>query len=303
MLLLPLLKLNVSSHEMTQYIVKQDENYIPPFMMLTADDPLFNMTVSLITDIRRCRDKLQGNVNALNPSLTLSAESGDTSVTYSDILNEVRAIFLMRAVNIYYVRLYALVSDGFITPFELYLELASFLAELMGVNPYNGIRNISRYNHDDRMPVFTELFKDIRSFIRSEGGAGYIKLNFTRMGEGSDLIANIKPDDISEGSELYLTVKTTADPAVTIRALEQGDNFRLINPSSKHLRIRGIKLSEMRYPPRFLPVMDWTLWFKLDIVESAKVWRSMCDEKGMVIDYAEDLFPSLEASLFITVNK
>ncbi|MDR0663691.1 MAG: type VI secretion system baseplate subunit TssK, partial [Spirochaetaceae bacterium] len=146
-----------------------------------------------------------------------------------------------------------------------------------------------------------ELFKDIRSFIRSEGGAGYVRLNFTRIDDGGGLVTHIKSEDISEGSELYLTVKTDAYPAATIRALEQGDNFRLINPSAKHLRIRGIKLSEMRYPPRFLPVMDWMLWFKLDIVESARVWRSMCEEKGMAIDYAEELFPGLEASLFITI--
>ena len=49
--------------------------------------------------------------------------------------------------------------------------------------------------------------------------------------------------------------------------------------------------------------MDWTLWFKLDIVESARVWRAMCEEKGMAIDYAEELFPGLEASLFITIMK
>ncbi|MDR0684541.1 MAG: type VI secretion system baseplate subunit TssK [Spirochaetaceae bacterium] len=302
MQLLPLLKLNVASREMTRHIVKLDESYIPPFMMLTTDDPLFNMTTSLITDIRRCRDKLQSNVNALSSSFTLPAESGDEAATYSGVLNEVRATFLMRAVSVYYVRLYALVVDGFITPFELYLELSSFLAELMSVNPYNGVRNITHYNHDDRMPVFTELFKDIRSFIRSEGGAGYVRLNFTRTDAGG-LFTNIKSEDISEDSELYLTVKTDADPAAAIRALEQGDTFRLINPQAKHLRIRGVKLSEMRYPPRFLPVMDWTLWFKLDIVESARVWRAMCEEKGMVIDYAEELFPGLEASLFITIMK
>ena len=40
MQLLPLLKLNVASREMTRHIVKLDESYIPPFMMLTTDDPL-----------------------------------------------------------------------------------------------------------------------------------------------------------------------------------------------------------------------------------------------------------------------
>jgi hypothetical protein len=37
-----------------------------------------------------------------------------------------------------------------------------------------------------------------------------------------------------------------------------------------------------------------------DKAESAKVWRDMCEEKGMIIDYARDLFPGLTTSLFIT---
>ncbi|MDR2659265.1 MAG: type VI secretion system baseplate subunit TssK [Spirochaetaceae bacterium] len=301
MQLLPLLKLNIASHEMTQHIVKLDESYIPPFMMLTTADPLFNMTISLMTDLRRCRDKLQSNANLFTSSFAAAPESAEETITRSDILNDVRSALLMRTVNLYYMRLYSLVVDNFISPFELYIELSSFWAELTGINPYNSAGNINRYDHDNRLPVFTELFKDIRSFIRSEGGAGYIRLNFMRMEEGKNLFVPVKTEDIPEGSELYLSVKTDANPAFTINALEHGDNFRLINPSAKSLRIRGIKLLEMRYPPRFLPVMEWTLWFKLDIAESIKVWRSVCEEKGIMIDYAEELFPGLEASLFITI--
>jgi predicted component of type VI protein secretion system len=219
------------------------------------------------------------------------------------MFTHIRTVMLMSRVNSYDTRLASLVTDKAITPFELYMELASFLTELMGVNPYNSIKEVSRYDHDDRFPVFSELFKDIRSFIRSEGGAGYIRLDFSPAEDGSDLFVPVKPENLANVSELYLTVKTSADSTDTIRAVEQGDNFRLINPSSKSLRIRGIKLTEMRYPPRFLPVMDWTLWFKLDIDESSKVWRETCEERGMIIDCARDLFPGLEASLFITVVK
>ena len=88
-----------------------------------------------------------------------------------------------------------------------------------------------------------------------------------------------------------------------VRSLEYGDTFKLINPKAKTMRIRGMKLTGMRYPPRFLPVLDTTLWFKLDLEESARVWRDMCEERGMVIDWAHDLFPGLEVSLFITVTE
>jgi type VI secretion system ImpJ/VasE family protein len=302
MQLLPITKLTVVSSDVGKIILKTNEKYIPPFMMLTTDDPLFHMTVNLVADLHRCCDKLRNTLDAPVYAAT------DETFSYSDILNDVKSMLLLRILNLYESRLSSLVVDSFITPFGLYVELTSFLSELMAVNPHNSIREIKRYNHDDRMPVFTELFKDILSFIRSEGEAGYIRLNFSNV-EGSEyLFVPIKPDDVANVSDLYLSVKTSdamnaAGAQTTIHALEQGDTFKLINPSAKSQRIRGIKLSEVRYPPRFLPVIDDALWFKLDIVDSARVWRVMCEEKGMIIDCARDLFHDLQASLFIMVVK
>ncbi|MDR1252204.1 MAG: type VI secretion system baseplate subunit TssK [Treponema sp.] len=293
MQLLPILKLNVLSRNISQVMIKADENYIPPFMMLTADDPLFNMTAGLIPDIRRCRDKQQ-NAIAEVPNRT-------GNFSRADALEDARSFLLLRTLNYYHLRLSTLLADGFITPFDLYLELASFLSELMGINPQNGIREIRRYDHDDRLPVFAELFKDIRSFIRSEGGAGYIRLNFAPTEDGNYLFAGIKTEDIATVNEMYLAVKTAAENGEVIRALEQGDTFKLINPGAKSQRIRGMKLTGLRYPPRFLPILEDTIWFRLDQAESAKVWRDMCEEKGMIIDYARDLFPKLTTSLFITI--
>jgi type VI secretion system ImpJ/VasE family protein len=293
MQLLPILKLNVLTREISQPLVKVNEKYIPPFMMLTADDPLFNMAAGIISDIRRCRDKQQNTLTEV--------PAREEEFSRSDALDDARSLLLLRTLNYYDIRLSSLLADGFISPFTLYLELASFLAELMGLNPKNGIREIRRYDHDDRLPVFIEIFRDIRSFIRSEGGAGYIKLNFTPIEGGNYLFTDIKTEDIAKVNEIYLAVSTIAEREEAIRALEQGDTFKLINPKAKSLRVRGMKLAGMRYPPRFLPVLEGTLWFRLDLAESAKVWRDMCEEKGMVIDYARDLFPGLEASLFITV--
>jgi type VI secretion system ImpJ/VasE family protein len=295
MQLLPILKLNVLTRDINQPLVRLDEKYLPPFMMLTADDPLFNMAAGLLPDIRRCRDKQQ------NTLISQPAREAAGQFSRTDAYDDARTLLLLRTLNYYDLRLSSLLKDGFISPFTLYLELASFLAELTGLNPRNGIREIRSYDHDDRFPVFAELFKDIRSFIRSEGGAGYVKLNFTPIENGDYLFAGIKTEDIAEVNEMYLAVRTTADSGEVIRSLEQGDTFKLINPGAKSLRIRGMKLMGLRFPPRFLPALDRTLWFRLDFNESAKVWRDMCEEKGMVIDYARDLFPSLESSLFITV--
>ncbi|MDR1031272.1 MAG: type VI secretion system baseplate subunit TssK [Treponema sp.] len=293
MQLLPVLKLTVLTQEISKPMLKVDEKYIPPFMMLTSSDPLFTMAADLISDIRRCRDKLENTLT--------TPRGGDEIFSRTDVLDDARSLLMLRTLNFYSIRFTSLLVDGFITPFTLYLELASFLAELTGLNPQNGIRDIKRFDHDDSLPVFVALLKDIRSFIRSEGGAGYIKLNFVSMERADQFFVAIKTEDIAEVHEIYLAVRTSAETEVVVSALEQGDTFKLINPKAKSQRIRGMKLSWMRYPPRFLPVLDGTLWFRLDLAESSRVWRDMCEEKGMVIDYVRERLPDLELSLFITV--
>ncbi|MDR1948225.1 MAG: type VI secretion system baseplate subunit TssK, partial [Spirochaetaceae bacterium] len=140
MQLLPLFRLNVISRTVSQPLLRVDEKYIPPFMMLTADDPLFNMAAALTPDIRRCRDKLQ---NALTSPTAGEALDGE-AFSREEALDDTRSLLLLRTLNYYEIRLSSLLVDGFISPFTLYLELASFLAELMGLNPKNGIREIKR---------------------------------------------------------------------------------------------------------------------------------------------------------------
>ena len=73
-------------------------------------------------------------------------------------------------------------------------------------------------------------------------------------------------------------------------------------PSMSERRIRGLKLIENRYPPRYFPALPDTMWFKVEKEEgTAHVWRAICEERGIVLDWAESVFPELEASLFITL--
>ncbi len=101
--------------------------------------------------------------------------------------------------------------------------------------------------------------------------------------------------------DYYLAVQCDAEPRRIVSAVESGDNFKLVNPSAANSRIRGVKLTEERYPPRFLPALPNTIWFKLDRKESPRVWAEICNERGILLDWVKDLFPKLEAALYITV--
>jgi type VI secretion system protein ImpJ len=282
---LPLLKLIVTRHGASEGAVALNEKYIPPFMLAGADCPLPTMVHNLLADMRRSRDK------ALDALITgkFSPEkfAGE----------DAHAALQLRTLNLYEIRLMSLLAAGDTAPFDLYMELASLLAELMSFDPVNSIREIRRYDHEDAGSVFPELLKDIRSFILASGGIGYTVVDFTP--EGGYLFAPIRTEDISAVRDAYIAVRTDADDGAVTAALEAGDTFKLISPQSKNIRARGMRLVETPYPPRFLPVLRGTLWFRLALDESARVWREACEDRGLLIDYAGGIFPNLSASLYL----
>lgn len=286
---LPILKLTSVSDESADKRLVVDEKYVPPFLILTKDCALTAMVTDLVYEVGRCRDKVLND-------LTVSQFKPET-FSGIDAYNVMR----LRVLNLYNSRLSSLLALPNLSPFDLYLELRSFLAELMGVHPMNAIRDIQSYSHQDCAPQFAELVNDIRSLISAEGGASYIRLTFKPVDGGDFLHTALSADNIVKADEYYLAVHCDADDRAVVSALEKGDTFKLINPAAKLMRARGVKLTEMRYPPRFLPNLNNTLWFKLQLDESPKTWQAICEEKGVLIDCARDLFPNLDVALFLTV--
>ena len=288
--IMPLIKLNVLSHDKTERALKINEKFFPPFFALTSSSPLFGILNGLLADIRRCRDKaldILTGINFKNENL-----SGYNAYT----------VLRLKTLNVYEQRLSSLLSTRNVSPFDMYLELTSLLCELMAYDPINSIRSIKRYDHDDSAPAFFEIIKDIRSFILKEGSVDYICIDFKPIEEGRYLFCTMKPEEIFRTKSAFVALKTTGDKDAVIKAVEEGDTFKMINPQSKQLRIRGIKLTEEAYPPRFLPVLANTLWFKLDLAESSRIWREITDEGGIAIDFVANLFPDISISLYLTMG-
>lgn len=289
MQLLPVLKLKAVSDKGAEKELVIDDKYIPPFMVLTQDCVLTKMASDLLFRTARCRDKLLNDLTVAQ----FKSENFSGINAYN--------MMQLRVLNLYENRLSALLALKSLSPFELYLELRSFLAELRSLHPMNEITQTSSYEHLDYARQFSDLINDIYSLIITEGGAGYVRLEFKPMQDGDYLYAELTTDNIVNANEYYLAVSSSAEERQIISSLEKGDTFKLINPTAKMMRARGIKLSEMRYPPRFLPALNNTLWFKLQVSETPATWRDIQTEKGVLIDYAAGLFPDLKVSLFITV--
>jgi hypothetical protein len=109
-------------------------------------------------------------------------------------------------------------------------------------------------------------------------------------------------DDFRGFDEAYIAVLSEANELDLIGYLEGGDTFRVTGVTSANSRARGIRLTAVRYPPRVLPVITGALWFKLDVEGSPRLWQEIRAGSKVVVDYAADLIPVLDASFFITIS-
>lgn len=287
--LLPILRLRPLYKEAAEATLEVDRDFIPPYLVLSADCPLSSMAIELNIQLRNRRNKILHDLTA----------GGYTAESLSG--SGLHSVLQLRTLNCYEGRLTSLLNAGGLTPFGLYLELKSLLGELSALQPLRDLRDVGEYNHLDCAPQFRELFIHIRALIMAEGVSSYVRLEFLNSGEAEKRILSLKDEHLVMADDYYLAVQCDAEPRRIVSAVESGDNFKLVNPSAANSRIRGVKLTEERYPPRFLPALPNTIWFKLDRKESPRVWAEICNERGILLDWVKDLFPKLEAALYITV--
>ena len=283
--LLPLLKLTYVSRVIAEPKFALTD-YMPPYLFVTSDCPLMSMLSELVFQLRRRRDKIISDIS----------ERGYNPENIAGI--NAYAVLQLRTLNRYEARLDALLSTEKTSPFVFYMELRSLLGELAALQPLAKREQVSAYNHNNLMPVFKEIITNIRSLIMFEGYAGYTRVDFVQSGDFYE--AFLKSDDVTGDKDYYIAIITSSTDANVVQSVESGDNFKLINIGSKNERIRGVKLEEMRYPPRFLPVISNALWFKVCRDESQAMWRDVVAERGIAIDLSMQMFPDFGASLFIT---
>jgi len=286
--LLPVLRLKTRTREGADPVLEIDRTYVPPYLRLDASSHLAADVKELLEQMRRRRAKLLAD-------LTRSGYSADAlggSTLY--------AVLQLKTINAYEGRISSLLGAGGLTPFALYLELKALLGELVALQPQRDAVPPD-YDHLECGPVFAELILHIRALILAEGASSYMRLDFVPSPDGSSATAKLTDQHLVSADEYYLAVRCEADARTVTSAVERGDNLRLVTPSAAHLRLRGVKLEETRFPPRFLPALPDTVWFRLNREESARIWESVRTERELLLDWASAVLPKLEATLFVTV--
>lgn len=273
-----------------QLKLQLDKTYLPPFVTVSSSCPLLPWATELLFMLKNCRVNLEADIEKDGFDSKL--------VTGADMLR----LTQLAALNSFIERAENFLQPNKITPFALGLELCDLLGRLSVLNPLAHAR-APQYQHEDAFPMFQELSLRIRTLLSRENTSQeFACLEFGLDQQGFLGLFNL-PDSFFSASQYFLAVSFAGDLRERIADIENGDNFRLLDVGSFKDRIRGVKLVHLRYPPHFLPSLNHTIWFKLMVEESLKVWSYIREDRAMVIDYAPSLFGNLSASLYFSVEQ
>lgn len=285
--LLPVASLKLVLRDGAEPHLEIDRTYIPPFLVMTGDCPLAGMAEELVAQINSRRAKLYRDLSAAG----YTTESLSGTMLYN--------VMQLQALNASVGTISSLLV-AHATPFGLYLALRELMGKLQALQPLRELVEAA-YNHLDCGPVFFDLFAGIRALIMAEGVSSYAKIEMERRENGAGGLFHLKDEHFLSADEYYLAIKCSGDARRVVSAVENGDNIRLVSPSGKSQRTRGIKLSEVRYPPRFLPAVPDALWFRLEREESSRIWDDVRDNGAMLLDWADGVFPGLSVTLYVTL--
>lgn len=299
---LPLVQLNWSSTEQVQLSLSCNRHYMPPYLTVSATCPLLHLGQELLLTLRQQQLQLQHQLSerALENQVFTAAE--------------VIKLQVLATLTGFVAKAQCFLQPQLITPFAFYLELVELLSQLSILRPQVNLQ-LKPYEHDNALPCCEQVVRLIRLFLHEESNTECQIFDFEPHTPNTQILRLTQTAPL-ESNEIYLALhldlSTTSAPETNgatsgsgptllqvAQTIESGDKFRLLDPASYSERIRGVKLSYLRYPPQYLPHSDFNLLFRVKTDESVRVWHYIMSDKAILLDYAPELWGPIKAQLIV----
>ena len=277
---LPLLHLQWATNAQGQRTLQRDVHYMPPYLTVAQSCPLLSLSQDLLLTLRQQQKQLQHQ---------LSERALESKVLTA---SEVIELQVLSALTGFVARAQCFLQPQLLSPFALYLELVELLSRLSILRPQVSLQ-IPLYDHDNALPCFEQVLRLIRLFLHEESAGECQIFDFVPQTHLASASAAAGNSGVSGAGLSLLQVA---------QAIESGDNFRLLDPASYTERIRGVKLSYVRYPPQYLPQSNFNLLFRLKTDESVRVWHYIMGDKALLLDYAPELWGPVKAHLLVVTK-
>lgn len=288
--ILPILKLRLENMENKDIRLVIDDKYTPPCVVFDGDNNIFRRIREFVFELKSCKSKILTDIETegFDPKL----------VTGSSLLR----IMQLQIINLYINTLSNLLIPERVHPLCFYLQISGLLAELRALFPLSDHKDIQAYDHYNLYYVFDDVITSIRTLLSTQGKAECIELEFKYKPEISCMVTDLSDECIIKARDYYLALEGGNNWKDLIEDIETGDNFRLIDEASHEDRVRGVKLSYVRFPPRYLPMPGSdTIYFKVMKDESPRVWRYIVEDHKIAIDYSQNIFKDFKAKLYLVV--
>lgn len=302
-LALPLIQLNWSSTEQGQLSLSLNQHYMPPYLTVSATCPLLHLGQELLLTLRQQQLQLQHQLSerALENQVFTAAE--------------VIKLQVLATLTGFVAKAQCFLQPQLITPFAFYLELVELLSQLSILRPQVNLQ-LKPYEHDNALPCCEQVVRLIRLFLHEESNTECQIFDFEPHTPNTQILRLTQTAPL-ESNEIYLALHVdlpntsaagtsaagTGGTGLTLlqiaQTIESGDKFRLLDPASYNERIRGVKLSYLRYPPQYLPQSNFNLLFRVKTDESVRVWHYIMSDKALLLDYAPELWGPIKAQLIV----
>jgi len=283
---MPLLRLARATGEALG-LPRVDPEYVPPCMFLSGSTILFQRVRDLVSQVQASRKELVVQVS--RGGFSLEAMRG---VQFEQLMR-------LRTLNRFSARLGALLAAPGVSPFDWYLELRDLHGELAALNPTRDDFDLPDYNHEGLYPIFERLDQKIRDLLRGVVTASYLKLEFVR--EAGMQAAVFNDDHFTKPVEYFLAVKSKLDPREVARIVEDDDQFKFMPRSLASRAIRGVVLKEERIPPLQFPAQTGLNYFRVNRVESGRVWSQIQLEKSGILRWPDADASDFQITLYMTL--
>jgi len=266
---------------------RQDPDFVPPCLLLRSSPVLHDMM-----------RELAAQLNASRNDLRVKAATGGHGL-------EVKWELTMRltVLNRFCGSLPAIVEEGIIAPFALYLQLRELFGELLALHPEKTTFDCEPYNHLDPFRSLKELDQKIRELIRVKPGREPLRVSFG--GSPGLLRAGLEGQHFEKPTGYYLGIKIPSgiDRTKLALYLSDGNKFKLMPRSMEQMAILGLELKEETYPSLDLPGEGNLYYFRVVPTSNQRRWDQIKQDKAisLVWNHSEFDLSGATFTLFMTL--
>jgi len=264
---------------------RQDPEYVPPSVFLRSSSVLHNLVRDLVAQLNASRNDLQSKLATGGLGMETKLELTMRLTTLNRVCG----------------RLPAVIEEGQLPPFEVYLQLRELLGELLALSPAKNAFACEPYRHEDSLPCFRELDRKIREEIRVSKGREPLKVAFA--GEPGLLLAKLEAQHFEQATGYYLGVKTRMERSRLANYLKDANRFKFMPESMKEVAVLGVELQEETSPPLDLPSQGDLHYFRVRPDSQAKRWDRIKAEQAVALVWNNSEFDLTEANftLYMTL--